>query len=84
MSYAFICFTLKNPSLKELIKTGNREEAIKEIKKIYRINKHDLETIEKVYLSIECGLGEINSSVGIIEATTSYKYRRAFINGLLV
>lgn len=35
MSYGFILFTLKNPSLKELIKKGNRLEAYYEIKRIY-------------------------------------------------
>lgn len=85
VSYIFIWVSLKNPSLKELIKNDDREQAFVEINKIYQINKNQEERqTQDVYKFLKSGLSEMTNQITSCESICGAKYRRASLNGLII
>ena len=68
-----------------MIKEDKKEEAIIEIKKIYKIDKKDeVRQVNFIHDEIKKSLGDKGNKVDTCQAICGKKYRRASCNGLMI
>ena len=88
MSVFFILLFMQNPSVNDLIRNDDKEQAFKEIEKIYIFEKslsdEDRKSkIEKLFYQIKSTLSDQKEDVSIKDALVHKMYRRATWNGIV-
>lgn len=78
----FTCLFVKHPSLNELIQNDRKEEALGEIRKIYKADTP--EQVEQIYHLIKDSMQTESKDISAAEACCSRKYRRSTWNSVMV